>query len=290
MNCFKKKRGECDVNHNLTYEEQRLLFISLRENPSKQIEEILYKANENLVLYALNKYKNRSDYEDILQEGRIGLLYAIRHFDVDSQNQFSTYAYPCISKYAVRFILQNETIHIPINEKTKALKMKKDLSEESEEIVISKWKKNGCSKQDISKYIEILRYENIRSMDKAICNEDCSIWDVITDKKAKRSFIQIENKQVYCDLLNLIYDILGPDKYETLISFFGINGPAKTYREIAELKNISPEKAHNDIGCCIRLLRHPRNKSRLAKLLDVPGGMTCRNINEYLEEMIYGNL
>lgn len=55
--------------------------------------------HENLVRFVLKKLGfdlNNPEYEDLFQEGSIGLLKAIRTFDEDKKMKFSTYACKCI--------------------------------------------------------------------------------------------------------------------------------------------------------------------------------------------------
>lgn len=44
------------------------------------------------------------EFEDVVQEGCLGLIHAHRRFDPASGNTFVTYAYPCIRGYILRFL------------------------------------------------------------------------------------------------------------------------------------------------------------------------------------------
>lgn len=62
-----------------------------------EAEEILVKHNLRLVAHIANKYKsNYSDADDLISVGSIGLIKAVRSFDPQKANNFSTYASRCI--------------------------------------------------------------------------------------------------------------------------------------------------------------------------------------------------
>ena len=56
-----------------------------------------FESNKKLVFYWVNKrYKNRSDKEDLIQEGMIGLFKAVKTYRESPNLKFSTYATFCI--------------------------------------------------------------------------------------------------------------------------------------------------------------------------------------------------
>ena len=62
-----------------------------------EAEEILVKHNLRLVAHIANKYKSSySDADDLISVGSIGLIKAVRSFDPERANNFSTYASRCI--------------------------------------------------------------------------------------------------------------------------------------------------------------------------------------------------
>jgi RNA polymerase primary sigma factor len=53
----------------------------------------LVRANLRLVVYLARSYRNRGlDYQDLIEEGNIGLLHAAENFNPDLETRFSTYA------------------------------------------------------------------------------------------------------------------------------------------------------------------------------------------------------
>lgn len=92
-NSFEKK---------LKPEEEREYFNRLKVAKSQcktdpEAEEKLIKHNLRLVAHIANKYKsNFSDSDDLISVGTIGLIKAVRTYDIDKASSFSTYASRCI--------------------------------------------------------------------------------------------------------------------------------------------------------------------------------------------------
>lgn len=78
----------------LSPEEERELFEKYIKTKDKKIEEKIFKANLKLVVYYLQKYSYESmdDFLDAFQEACLGLLTAIKKFDLNRKVKFSTFA------------------------------------------------------------------------------------------------------------------------------------------------------------------------------------------------------
>lgn len=67
----------------------------MREVSPEEIQE-----NLGLVFLVARKYKryrsSLQDFEDLVSDGTLGLIHALRHFDVSKGNRFSSYAVRCI--------------------------------------------------------------------------------------------------------------------------------------------------------------------------------------------------
>ena len=80
----------------LTEQEEKETFFKMKAG-DKEAEEKLIKHNLRLVAHISKKYKNSGvDNEDLISIGTIGLMKAIKTFDYDRGNSFSTYASRCI--------------------------------------------------------------------------------------------------------------------------------------------------------------------------------------------------
>jgi RNA polymerase sigma-B factor len=109
----------------LTEAEERELFTAYRESPSEELTTLILKQYENLVYHIAHKYSpGRESFEDLVQVGMIGLVQAIRRFDVDKGWRFSTYAYQTIRGEIQRYFRDKSwAMSVPRQTKEQSLKV-----------------------------------------------------------------------------------------------------------------------------------------------------------------------
>lgn len=77
------------------------------------VEEKIIELNFGLVNGIAHRFKGRGcDFEDLVQIGSIGLIKAIRSFDISRGNAFSTYAVPLIIGEIRRFLRDDGTVKV----------------------------------------------------------------------------------------------------------------------------------------------------------------------------------
>ena len=81
----------------LSLDEERDCFVKVKSG-DKQAEEKLVAHNLRLVAHIVKKYKNLEyDTDELISIGSIGLLKAVRSYNLEHGNNFSTYASRCIT-------------------------------------------------------------------------------------------------------------------------------------------------------------------------------------------------
>lgn len=105
------------LNHELlTAEEEFNLLTDYKVNGNEDALEILVEHNQRLIaknIIALNTY-DKDIYDDLMQEGNIGLVTAIRRFDFENNNRLSTYATHWIKHMILRYLKgKNDRIRLP---------------------------------------------------------------------------------------------------------------------------------------------------------------------------------
>ena len=100
---------------NLSLEERRRLRAIVKDG--KAAQEHLIKANSRLVVSVAKKYVGRGvPFLDLIQEGNIGLIRAVKKFDYRRGYKFSTYATWWIRQAVTRAIAdQGRTIRVPVH-------------------------------------------------------------------------------------------------------------------------------------------------------------------------------
>lgn len=102
-----QSEAELNDNETLTLVEKKILQGFIREG--EEARNILFENNINLVHHRariyISKYPNSGlDYEDLIQEGQIGLIAAINKYDPKRENKLSTVAYYWITQAITRAV------------------------------------------------------------------------------------------------------------------------------------------------------------------------------------------
>ena len=100
----------------LSLEEEKLLTQRTHAG-DKKAKDLLIKHNLRLVVYVAKRYRNSGmAFEDLLQEGSMGLMRAAEKFEPSKNFKFSTYATWWVRQGITRAIAdQSKTIRIPVH-------------------------------------------------------------------------------------------------------------------------------------------------------------------------------
>lgn len=104
------QRYLAEIRHlpSLTKEEEHELAVTYRQNADQAAGYRLVLANLRLVVMVAKEYqKNVQNILDLVQEGNIGLLEAVKKFDPFRETRFSSYAIYWIRAYMLRYLIQN---------------------------------------------------------------------------------------------------------------------------------------------------------------------------------------
>lgn len=97
----------------LTKAQEYEIFESLR-NGSKTARETIILSNLRLVISIAKRYRNFGPFNDLIQEGNIGLMTAIEKFDHTRGRKFSTYATWWIRQAITKHLTNNtKNVRIP---------------------------------------------------------------------------------------------------------------------------------------------------------------------------------
>ena len=92
----------------LTAEEERKLAIAYREKGDKEAARKLVSSHLRLVVKIAMEYRQAYyNILDLIQEGSVGLLHAVKKFDPDKGARFSYYAAWWIRSFILKYILDN---------------------------------------------------------------------------------------------------------------------------------------------------------------------------------------
>ena len=93
----------------LNAKEEKELFLLIKEFNNKEAEEKLIKHNLRLVAHIVKKYQNSSiDQDELISIGSIGLMKAVKSYNLDKGHTFSTFAARCIQNEILMMFRSNK--------------------------------------------------------------------------------------------------------------------------------------------------------------------------------------
>ena len=149
----------------------------------REAEERLVEWNQGLVTSVAARFRGRgADFEDLVQIGSIGLLKAIRSFDLERGFAFSTYAVPLIIGEIRRFLRDDGMVKVGRGQKrTGALLMKEReawIAEHGEEPRLNVLAERvGITPEEAAAALDAA--SPVRSLSERIGEDDFSLEDVI---------------------------------------------------------------------------------------------------------------
>ena len=254
----------------LSAEEEEALAKRI-EKGDEEAEHELAKANLRLVVSIAKHYVNLGlPFTDLIQEGNVGLIKAVKKYDYRKGFRFSTYATWWIRQAITRAIAdQARAIRLPVHAVEVINRMVR--------VRAAFLADNGRepSMEELSKIMNlpIKRLKEIIEMDKDLISintpvgddEESQVGDFITDERNNTSG-EVDNKLLKEDLLKAIDKL--SDREATILKMrYGLdNGKMHTLEEVGRYFNITRERVRQIEIKALRKLR--RTKTAQGRLID----------------------
>ena len=237
---------------------------------AKAAKKEFVEANQRLVISIARKYNHRGlQFQDLIQEGNIGLLKAVDKFRYRRGYKFGTYATWWIRQAITRAIQDHSrTIRLPVhisemlNKVTRAsrdLVMEIGRDPSPEEIA----RKMDLPLEKVRKVLEIARRRNTVSLETPMGDEDWQLQDVIAD----RDIASPEEAAIQGSLteqVRIILATLTPREEKILRRRFGIGEKTEhTLRDVGKECGISHERVRQIEAGALTKLWHPSRSKRL---------------------------
>ena len=253
----------------LDAESERELAVKISAGDKKAVTSLV-NSNLRLVVSIANKFKKtyKVSVMDLIQEGNLGLMAAAEKFSPEYETRFSTYAYPWILQYMLRF-LHNKTSIISIPQrKEEVLRRLSTIQSEYSEATGKKASKKelalslGITEDELNSALECLY--TCTSLDSE-CMEDGSmtVGELIPDftyDPERNFFIEIAKSNIK----QLVADL--SEKERVVISgrynFDGLAN-APTLREIGLSLGVSAETIRQTELKALKKIRQALNGKTL---------------------------
>jgi len=213
--------------------------ISIEER--KQIEKEIVEGNLRFVITVAKQYQNQGlDLPDLVAEGNLGLLKAIRSFDWSKNLRFISYAVWWVRQSILQSLNENaRTMRLPVNVVQEMQKEKRKVDQGFTEL------------SD--------KYHNLPStirLDNTINEEGDTLVDIIVNHNSLLPDHSFNNNDAMKEKLGEILNIL--DEREKIIveDYFGLSGTPRTLEDIGEDFDLTKERVRQIKEKALRKLRN----------------------------------
>jgi RNA polymerase sigma factor (sigma-70 family) len=251
-----------------------------------EIDEIIKATNEfivanlRLVVFIAKKHLNRGmDFDDLLQEGNLGLMKAAERFDYQRGYRFSTFAFWWIRQHITRAIYEKVTdIRVPVHIRTKVNAMVRKAEALAKETGMEPEQRHiaealGLPLEDVEKILSLPKSDT--SLNSPIGEGEDLFDSLIADKilpNPEEAIVDLALAERVREVLAHLDDL----QEKVLRKRFGIGEDRNhTLEEIAVMPDVFGERpvtreyVRQIEAIALRKLQHPALKSRLKAVSDL---------------------
>ena len=256
---------------NLSPEERRQLEALAADGRAAQ--EHLILANTRLVISVAKKYAGRGlPLSDLIQEGNIGLIRAVKKFDWRRGHKFSTYATWWIRQAVTRAIAdQSRTIRVPVHmgdQIHRLLWLQHQLAQElgrdptPEELAEAM----RIPRSRVEQLLQMARQPI--SLETPTDDEEESVLGDFIEDRGTAPPAEAVNQQMLREILQEALATLSPREVRILKLRYGLaDGRSYTLEEVGRKLGVTRERVRQIEAQALARLRHPHYARRLREFL-----------------------
>lgn len=217
---------------------------NLSESEKNKIHREIIEGNLRFVITIAKQYQNQGlDFPDLIAEGNLGLMKAIRNFDWNKNTRFISYAVWWVKQSILQSLNDNaRTIRLPVNIVQELHKAKKEIES------------NGGKLED--------KFSNLPStidLDMNINEEGDTLVDIIRNDNADMPDEVFNSQDMLKQKLKGILNILDERERVIIEDYFGISGTPRTLEDIGEDFQLTKERVRQIKEKALRKLRNESN-------------------------------
>ena len=230
----------------MTPEREKELAVKMKSENTpmserKKIEEELLKGNLRFVITVAKQYQNQGlDLSDLIAEGNLGLMKAIKNFDWNKDLRFISYAVWWVKQSIIQSLNDNaRTIRLPVNVVQDLHKAKKEVEQ------------TGKKLDD-----KFSNLPSIINLDMHINEDGDTLIDMIQNKDAVAPDAAFDTKDILKDKLLSLLNVLDDREKSIVGDYFGLTGTPRTLEDIGSDFNLTKERVRQIKEKALRRLRN----------------------------------
>ena len=239
--------------------------LKMRSGDEEAAKKVISSVNK-LILSLANYYARRATsltVEDLCQEGQIGLLHAVKIYDVSKNAKFTTHAVYWIRQAMQRAIHNKDrSVRVPVHKHILMNTIRRCRREFTNENLREPTLKElssltGISQNEIDELIKL--DEQPVSLDKPVGDDDdASIGDFIdSGVDAAERFVDDSELSEHSRIVRESLEILNDKELFVVVNYFGLNGKKpKTTPEIAVLMGTTHQNVCQKLSKAMRKLKN----------------------------------
>ena len=240
----------------LSHLEELELIKSVQSKESCDYElNKLIKFNTGLVHKIVSRFpmKNATcTYDDLYQEGILGLVHGIRKFDVTRGVRLSTYVYRWIQAFVKRYYFNHyRTVRLPVH----VIQQNGQLNKQIESLTSDLGRTPSVDEiSDLNGNADQIMLSSLFTLSlNSLMGEDSELSDIVGEDHTDER----DNELDVHFLLTKLRELVSPRDFQILIQRFGLDGEGeRTLQELSELHDVTRARVHQVEGNLIRKLRN----------------------------------
>lgn len=260
--------------------QEQIEFLKKYKNGEEVLEEI-FNRNLGLVLYVAKKYfkyttSNNLTQMDIIQSGNIGLVNAIKTFDLSYEYTFSTWACKVIANEIKRYI-QKYGSSIKMN-----YKLQSQLNKYKEEVdTLTKELERTPTIEELASALKISKEKVLKeqlldikrtviSLNAPVTEDGEELFFFLEDPNLEEDNLEAEEKK-QAILETLKKSNLTEREQKVIILRYGLlDGEPKKYIEIAEILGVSKQRVFQLEATALKKIRNSTISYKLSLYTETP--------------------
>jgi len=262
--------------HNMSLKEIKDSWKIIAANISRgnRAKKEMVEANVRLVISVAKKYLNSNmQFQDLIQEGNIGLIKAVDKFEWRRGYKFSTYATWWIRQAITRAISdQARTIRVPVHMMETINKVKKIqlsfVQEQNREPTLSEIAKALSTTEDKIQHAILSSREPVSSDAPLVNDKESTVGEIIEDQNVITPHGEAEKNGMRDNIIEIINTL--PERESKILKMrFGIEmNTEHTLEEVGNQFNVTRERVRQIEAKALEKLRQPSKAILLKDYLE----------------------